>query len=89
MKDANKMSGRRGSINNQLRTWGAIAALMLPLTFSTGCEDQVKKEFINAALPSLETGVQSILTGLLTGTTAVIEQDLGTSSNTTSDGTSS
>lgn len=77
------MRKENGQINpgmgrgRSLVTWGATLALLTaPLGMCTGCEDQVKREFINASLSSLEEGLQTIVSGIITGAAAVVEQDL-------------
>jgi hypothetical protein len=61
----------------KLGTLGAtLALLFLPLGLSTGCEDQVQKEFITAALGSFESGLNSFFDGIVSGLAAVAEQDL-------------
>ena len=58
------------------RTCGAILALIaLPLAFTAGCGDEVSKEFREAALGSIETGMNAVVDGLLDGFFAVAEPD--------------
>ncbi len=61
-------------IARRLRLCGAILALAtLPLALTTGCGDEVSKEFREAALGSIETGMNAVVDGLLDGFFAVAE----------------
>lgn len=49
------------------RTGAIIALSTLALLLTTGCGDEESKKFRTAALPAIETGVKSVLDGLVTG----------------------
>lgn len=62
---------------------GAVLAASLSLLITApGCEDAVRDEFRAAAVPLMESGVNAILDGLVSGTFAVLDVD-GTSNTTT------
>lgn len=60
---------------------GAAAACMalvaLSATLITGCGDDLAREFRQAALGSIESGVRSIADGLFDGLFAIAEPDAG------------
>ncbi len=69
---------------------GAIVALsILLLPLNVGCEDAVAEEFRSAALSSVETGVNSIMDGILEGIFAIAEPSSSSSSDSSSSSGSS
>jgi len=57
---------------------GAILLLAsLPLTLAGACDDAISKEFRAAALPTIEAGVQSIFSGVVTGIFTVADPNSG------------
>ncbi|MEW6200277.1 MAG: hypothetical protein AB1601_16625 [Planctomycetota bacterium] len=60
---------------------GATTALLAMLALSgallTGCGDDLAREFRQAALGSIESGVRSIADGLFDGLFAIAEPDAG------------
>lgn len=70
---------------SSLRFVGAILALCLPLTLATGCGDELESEFRSAAIGGIETGVDSIVNGLLDGLFTIAEPSNGGSGTTAAD----
>lgn len=68
--------------NGWLRKAWATAALTTSGTMWLGSCDQFSKEFRAAAGPQLETGVNALLDGIVTGMFAVVEPDPGSGSST-------
>jgi hypothetical protein len=57
---------------------GAILLVAsLPLTLAGACDDEISKEFRAAALPTIEAGVQSIFSGVVTGIFTVADPNSG------------
>ena len=48
---------------------------LLGLTLGTGCDSEMAKEFREVATPSLQSGVSSILNGVVDGLFAVVDPD--------------
>lgn len=68
MKNATFQTHRRGARGRRFGVHGAMFALLLvPLIFCVSCDDAVADEFRAAAVDSVETGVKSILDGIVTG----------------------
>ena len=59
------------------RSMRGIAVMLAAagITLSTGCEPDVGRQFRDAALPSLHTGVSAIVNGLVEGVFATIEPE--------------
>lgn len=75
----NQERGRRRRI---LRCRGAMAAVaaLLPVLFCTGCGDDLEREFRQAAIGGIETGVKSIVDGLLDGLFTIADPAAGEAS---------
>ena len=73
--------GRRGR-RQILRRRGATVAIaaLLPALLCTGCGDDLEREFRSAAIGGIETGVNSIVGGLLDGLFAVADPANGDAS---------
>lgn len=65
------------------RRWGAIAALLALAAVAAGCSDTFK-QFRDRAQPGIQSGVTSVLNGVLDGLFAV--GDTSSSSNTNTNG---
>lgn len=73
-----------GCGGRRFRTAGAVAALLvLPVVFGAGCGDKADEKFRDAAFDSVESGIKSILDGIISGVFA-INDDLGSASSTSS-----
>ncbi len=55
----------------------ALALLVWPLVVFTGCGDELEREFRQAAIGGLETGLRAITDGLLDGLFAVADPNGG------------
>lgn len=80
MKTTPRCPSRRHHARNRCAV-GALFALLIPVSFSTGCEDAVADEFRSAALGSVESGVRSIATGLLDGLFTIAEPSSDTTTS--------
>lgn len=70
----NTRKNGRANRPRSLRTCGAILALLLvPLALSAGCDEEIQKEFRDAAVGSIESGVNNIADGIINGIFAVAE----------------
>ena len=54
------------------RLGATLALLVLPVALCTGCDDALLREFRSAAAGSLQTGLTSILNGVVQGVFAVV-----------------
>jgi hypothetical protein len=63
----------------------ALLALTLPL--ASGCDDTTSATFRAAAMDSIQTGLNSILEGLLNGAFAVAQGDTNTDGTSSTSGT--
>ena len=69
----------------RIRVAGAILVLVtLPLTMAGACDDAISKEFRSAALPTIESGVKAVFTGVLTGIFTVADPNASSSSTSSS-----
>jgi hypothetical protein len=73
----------RSMRNESTKAWRrtavvGVALLALLGGLTTGCDDEVRKEFAAAAVDGIETGVNSIVDGVLTGIFTVAEPDAET-----------
>lgn len=58
----------RGRARRRISAAGAaLALLVLPAACCTGCGDEMSREFRTAAMGSIESGVNSIIDGILDG----------------------
>jgi hypothetical protein len=72
MKKSMHNGSRTRGGKRTIRRLGAMLALIgLPVAFSMGCDDAIAREFRDAAASSLQTGVTSILNGIVEGVFAV------------------
>ncbi len=78
-----KCNGRTRAVvrvGRRLGIYGAIAALLVAAGGAAGCSnDEIAKEFRTAALGSVESGVKSIVDGVITGLFTVATPDETTS----------
>ncbi len=58
-----------------------VVMLVFPLACGTGCDEEVQKEFMNAALSGIESGLKSIADGLISGAAIVATRELETSAD--------
>jgi hypothetical protein len=87
MNKANSTRQTGPSIRRTLCTCGALAALAAALVPLTGCsDDEISKEFRSAAFGSIETGVKSIIDGVVTGVFTVATPSTDASGTTTTTG---
>ncbi len=70
------------------RRCATIALVTLSLTFAAGCDDEIAREFRQAAIGQVETGVNAILDGVLDGIFAIAEPDSSSSTSTSGSPTS-
>ncbi len=54
---------------------------LLGLTLLAGCDSEMAKEFREVASPSLQSGISSILDGVVDGVFAVVDPDTSESDN--------
>ena len=82
-----KSTGRIG--RRTLYMCGAVLALStLGLAFTTGCSDTVIQQFRSAAADQLQTGLQSIMTGVISGIFNVVTPVDSTNGSTSTNGSS-
>lgn len=72
--------------NRRFRATGASCALIWIATLAIGCDSEIQKEFRSAAVSSIETGVNAIFDGVISGVFAVADTEA--SKSTSSTGTS-
>jgi len=90
MKYHAEKTHRHGWIGRRTCTCGAMFALLAVLMVcGVGCDDEVAKEFRAAANDSVETGVNAILDGIVTGIFTVADPEDSTSSTTATTSTGS
>jgi hypothetical protein len=83
MTNGRKKAAAKGSLSSSICVWCAILALMgTTLTLNTGCDEEAALlAFRDAATSDLESGVKSIMDGLIEGIFAAV--DPGSTTDTT------
>ena len=80
---ASKSIHPRGSTRRLSRIGATLALVALALPLGTGCDEATADKFAAAALDSIQSGVLSIIEGLLDGAVAVAKGDAeGTDTST-------
>ena len=85
MTNRKNKAAAKGSLSSSICVWCAIVALFgTTLTLNTGCDEEAALlAFRDAATSDLETGVKSIMDGIIEGLFAAVDPD--TTDTTTTD----
>lgn len=69
------LNHRHFNVRSLCRRGAILAGLLALLVTGPACDDAISQEFRGAALSSIESGVQSIATGVIDGIFSIVEPD--------------